>query len=594
MPDAPQEGAPYVVVTPWYPTTQRPHHGVFVREWTRAIGRPALVLHLDAVDPDEFDGPDEPTAPTEEDRPEGRLVRIPVPVAPSTSRALTAQAFAAALRGYLAAHRGLVTAASVVHAHVAMPAGYAAAVTVPPGARFVLTEHASYLPTILAREDARALYAVAAARASAVLMVGEAEARLLRTSVPAVADRVVAVGNPLDDTRFTPRPRPHGPLTAWVTVGNLVPGKGQEHVLSALAASPGSTLLVVGDGPARADLEEQARTLGVADRVELCGAVAPDQVPALLRERDVAVQLSDRETFGLAPLEALLAGLPVVATACGGPQTTLADAVARGVAALVPVRPSPAHVVAAITSLASDDTRGPGLDDGVDSDEGTDEADRADEAARAELVTRYGAAAFGARIRRVLDGDPLDAPDPGRPGVLTVALGPAASAALAARHDALLRAGGTVLHLTAGPAAALASDARLEAGALLETAWGAAAPPAPADPLGARWADRAASALPGKVGRAASAAGRRLRSRATSGAVAGERGLVESRCAGVLAGAETLAARLAPALADVTVVVPVADPADDPATRTASDALAAALVSALGARLGQPAELVRH
>ena len=566
MADAPGGAPAYVVVTPWYPTAQRPHHGVFVRDWTRAIGRPALVLHLDAVEPGAASTVEESATP------EGRVVRIPVPVAPATSRALTARAHAAALRAHLTAHPGLVGEDAVVHAHVGMPSGYAAAVAVPVGARFVLTEHASYLPTILARDDARALYAVAAARADAVLMVGEEQARLLRTAVPAVADRVVAVGNPIDAGRFTPRARPRGPLTRWVTVGNLVPGKGAEHVVAALAAAPDARLTVVGDGAGRSALEDAVRAAGVQDRVELRGALAPDEVPAVLAAHDVAVQLSDRETFGLAPLEAVLSGLPVVATACGGPQTTLADAAVHDAARLVPVRPTPAQVVGAVAELV------------VPSDDpGTADADAA--AVRDRIVARYGAEAFGARVRRVLDGTPLDPPVAGRPGVLTVALGPAASAGLAPRHDAALRSGATVLHLTAAPSAALACDARLEAGALLETAWGASAPPTVREPTLARWARGAARTLPGAAGRAAGKVGRALAGQAADGAAAGELALVADRCSVTLAAPDALAARLVPQLPDVALVVPVEDAADDATAGAATRALAAAIARATGARL---------
>jgi glycosyltransferase involved in cell wall biosynthesis len=81
----------------------------------------------------------------------------------------------------------------------------------------------------------------------------------------------------------------------------------------AVAQLPDDTVLVVlGDGPERASLERLARDLDVAARVFLLGRV-PD-VAAWLRRAAVYVQPSRWEGFGLGVLEAMHAGLPVVAT----------------------------------------------------------------------------------------------------------------------------------------------------------------------------------------------------------------------------------------------------------------------------------------
>jgi len=97
-----------------------------------------------------------------------------------------------------------------------------------------------------------------------------------------------------------------------LAIARLTPQKGIDVAVRALATLPGDTVLVVlGEGPERAPLESLARELGVAGRLFLPGRV-PD-VAAWLRRASVLVHPVRWEGFGLGVLEAMLAGLPVVA-----------------------------------------------------------------------------------------------------------------------------------------------------------------------------------------------------------------------------------------------------------------------------------------
>ena len=77
-----------------------------------------------------------------------------------------------------------------------------------------------------------------------------------------------------------------------------------------------ATLLLVGDGPERTAAEIQVRQLGIVDRVRFLGKL--DDIVPLLSMADLMLMPSNAESFGLAALEAMACGVPVVATMAGG------------------------------------------------------------------------------------------------------------------------------------------------------------------------------------------------------------------------------------------------------------------------------------
>ncbi|MDQ7857872.1 MAG: glycosyltransferase [Armatimonadota bacterium] len=110
---------------------------------------------------------------------------------------------------------------------------------------------------------------------------------------------------------------PAGRALTAVAVGRLTEQKDPGTLLDAWRRVGGPhVLLLVGDGPLRADLEARCRAAGLAGRVVLTGV--RDDVPAVLRRADVFVLASRWEGLPLAIIEAMMSGLPIVATTVGG------------------------------------------------------------------------------------------------------------------------------------------------------------------------------------------------------------------------------------------------------------------------------------
>jgi 1,4-alpha-glucan branching enzyme len=135
-------------------------------------------------------------------------------------------------------------------------------------------------------------------------------------------------------------------------VGRLIDAKGVHVLLDALAALPGVTAVVAGDGPARGALESRANELGLSGRVRFTGWITPERRASLFAGSKLFTlpSLWD-EPFGIVGVEALGAGLPVVASDAGGVSSWLDDGVTG---TLVPRGDAPA-LASAIDDLLRDD-----------------------------------------------------------------------------------------------------------------------------------------------------------------------------------------------------------------------------------------------
>jgi glycosyltransferase involved in cell wall biosynthesis len=197
-----------------------------------------------------------------------------------------------------------------------------------------LVHHPLALETGLGAADCARLRAserAALGSARHVIATSKTTARLLAADYGVTSDRMSVVEPGTD--RVAPGPRIQKCEVALLAVGALVPRKGYDVLLAALAKLEDLAwrLAIAGD---RGRSPETARRLeadiaryGFGDRVTLLGAVSSEELGALYAGCDLFVLPSRFEGYGMAYAEAIAHGVPVVGTTAGAiPETVPADA----------------------------------------------------------------------------------------------------------------------------------------------------------------------------------------------------------------------------------------------------------------------------
>lgn len=254
---------------------------------------------------------------------------------------------------YLRAHRGDY---DVVHAHsyhapTAVLAASALATRAPgapaPGhPALVVSPHYHGTGHSAARALLHRLYRPigtrALVRARSVVCVSHAEADLVAAHFPQLCGRIEVVPNGVDVRAIRAgTPRAGEPPTV-LAVGRLEAYKRVELLIEAFALAGidrDTQLVIIGDGPQRSSLLAVADRLGVRHRVRVLPGCGDRELHGWLRTARVFAGLSEREAYGLAPAEALVAGIPAVLSAIPA-HRELAGAAPPGAVSLVGTEPS--------------------------------------------------------------------------------------------------------------------------------------------------------------------------------------------------------------------------------------------------------------
>jgi glycosyltransferase involved in cell wall biosynthesis len=223
----------------------------------------------------------------------------------------------------------LAARADLIHAH-SSKAGFLTrlAAALRPGRRqrTIFTPHGW---SFWAAHAERALYLglerLAARWCRTLVAVSEAERAAGLAARVGRPGQYRVIRNGIDLEAFAGEPQPREGRIVFI--GRLRSPKRVDLALEALRqvreAVPAATLDVVGDGPLRAGLEQLAMRLGVGDGVRFLGSRT--DLPSLLRDTHCFLLASDSEGCPLSVLEAMAAGVPVVATSVGGVPELVVD-----------------------------------------------------------------------------------------------------------------------------------------------------------------------------------------------------------------------------------------------------------------------------
>ncbi|SNS72908.1 glycosyltransferase [Sphingopyxis indica] len=218
----------------------------------------------------------------------------------------------------------------------------------------------------------------AARDAAGLLAVSEAMRRDM-AAIGIDAAKIAVHYTGIDTDRFMPGPGDRaaaratlgiGDAPTILTVGALIPRKGQALVIEALAALPGVRYRLVGAGEEEGRYRALAQRLGVADRVHFEGPVAHTDLAAHYRAADVVVMPSESEGLANAWVEALACGTPIVISDAGGAAELVTsdaagriaartpDAIAAAISAILAAPPLPSAVAASLAGRFNWDRNG--------------------------------------------------------------------------------------------------------------------------------------------------------------------------------------------------------------------------------------------
>ena len=210
----------------------------------------------------------------------------------------------------------------VIHAHFYSIAAIASVLKKKFDVPFVVTEHSSKLnKNILeiSKIDIK-LAKKAYQNADKVIAVSNALAKNLRNNFDV---NVEVIHNIVDVSNFQYVKREKRDDFTFVSVGNLIQIKGFDLLIEAFAEAfkddKSVSLKIVGDGPERYNLQNIANQCNVNDKITFLGEICREKLRDVYKESDAFVLTSRSETFGVAYIEAMTTGIPVIATACGGP-----------------------------------------------------------------------------------------------------------------------------------------------------------------------------------------------------------------------------------------------------------------------------------
>lgn len=209
----------------------------------------------------------------------------------------------------------------VVHAHFPDYAYMASELKLKSDQVLVVTEHTSKIESLKKEDYLYKIAKLAYDRADKVLAVSESLANIIENKFNV---KVSVVPNMVDSEIFNFNGTKINQDFTFVSTGNLILHKRMEQVIKAFSTNFKNVdnvyLNIFGAGPEKANLEKLIIENNLDFKVKLYGLTDRIDIANSLKVSNCFVLASKSETFGVAFIEAMASGLPVIATKCGGPQ----------------------------------------------------------------------------------------------------------------------------------------------------------------------------------------------------------------------------------------------------------------------------------
>ncbi|MBS5938018.1 glycosyltransferase [Clostridium sp.] len=210
----------------------------------------------------------------------------------------------------------------IIHVHSALYGGLAAIqIKNKYNIPFVITEHSSGVLQGELREHDIPMLKDVYNNADYIISVGEKLKEVIGTYSNR---RVEVIPNIVDVERFSINRSKEDDNFTFISISHLKENKNIDLTLKALKevikVYDNIRLIVVGDGPEKESLINIAKELMIDTKIDFIGAVSRENLNNIINKADAFVLPSKYETFGIAYIEALACGLPIITSKCGGPE----------------------------------------------------------------------------------------------------------------------------------------------------------------------------------------------------------------------------------------------------------------------------------
>lgn len=219
----------------------------------------------------------------------------------------------------------------VIHVHCGMYGGIAAMeIKKKYGIPYILTEHSSnVLNDSMVKWDKEHIGEVYD-NSDCLIAVGSS----LKLAMTMLTDKEIHIVPNIVNTReFFPIDKKSDSTFKFVSVSYLKKNKNVDMTIRAFAelyrGDSSKKLIIIGDGEEENNLKNLAIELGVKENVEFLGRLDRVNTASEIRRCDAFVLPSQYETFGVAYIEALASGIPIIVTKCGGPEDFYDESLGR-------------------------------------------------------------------------------------------------------------------------------------------------------------------------------------------------------------------------------------------------------------------------